>query len=95
MFYALPPVIEEVPTNKQSPKHKNAAQSDQLHNTTIQVEENIPDESLREVTKSTKDMFKYSQSGHAQAGTQSENSPLLPRFSVSKTPPPLLQFQLK
>ena len=92
MFYHLPPVKEELSVDKQqSPKHKNTAQVDQLHGgsstaANIQVEGSIPDESLGEVTRSTKDMFKYSQSVQIQDGTQSENSPLLPRFSVNRPP---------
>ena len=93
-FYSLPPVKEELSVDKQqSPKHKNAAQSNRLHggptaaaHANIQVEGNIPDESLGEVTKSTKDMFKYSQSVQVQDGAQSENSPLLPRLSVNRPP---------
>lgn len=94
MFYSLPPVKEELSVDKQwSPKHKNAVQSNQLHSgptaaahANIQVEGNIPDESLGEVTKSTKDMFKYSQSVQVQDGAQNENSPLLPRLSVNRPP---------
>lgn len=88
MFYHLPPVKEELSVDKQqSPKHNiNTAQVDQLHVNVgpSAVEGSIPDESLGEVTKSTKDMFKYSQSVQVQDGTQSENSPLLPRFSVNR-----------
>lgn len=96
MFYHLLPVKEKLTIDEQrSPKHKNKAQVDQLHNTgppiaaaNIQVEGSIPDESLGDVTKSTKDMFKYSQSVQAQdGGAQSENSPLLLHFSVNKPPP--------
>lgn len=96
MFYHLPPIKEELTVDEQrSPKHKNRAQVDQLHNAgppisaaNIQVEGNIPDESLGDVTKSTKDMFKYSQSVQVQdGGAQSENSPLLPHFAETKSPP--------
>ena len=92
MFYSLPPVTDELSIDKQrSPRHKTAAQSNQLHSgpteaANIQIEGNIPDESLGEVTKSTKDMFKYSQSVQVQDGAQSENSPLLPRLSVNRPP---------
>ena len=93
MFYHLPPVEEVLLLEKQrSPKHKNNAQVDHLHSgptaaaNNVLIEGNIPDESLGEVTKSTKDMFKYSQSVQVQDGAPSENSPLLPHFSVNRPP---------
>ena len=94
MFYHLPPVEEELSAEKQrSPKHKTQAPApvDQLHSGpmaagNVQVEGDIQNESLGEVTKSTKDMFKYSQSVQVQDGASSENSPLLPHFSVNRPP---------
>lgn len=89
MFYQLPPVKEEmVPADGvQSSKQRNTTQSDQPHSgsltANVQIEGSISSGSASEVTKSTKDMFKNSQSVQVQGSNQSERSPLLPRFSVN------------
>ena len=89
-FYHLPPVKEEmVPADRAQPsKQRDVTQSNQPHSgsltANIPIEGSIPSGSVSEVTKSTKDMFKNSQSVLVQGGSKSERSPLLPRFSVNE-----------
>ena len=89
-FYELPPFKEEEESHDKSPSHRSVTQSEHLSigSSADILEENAVEDSLSEVTKSTKDMFKYSHSVQIQVNpesSQSENSPLLPHLSVQRT----------